>query len=529
VSGTDEIFEELRREYLTDAPLRLAELRKDLAALRAGEDDAAASLKTRFHRLAGSGGSYGFPEISSTSRAAERLLVEHPTPGPEVVARLEAAIVQVAGAFDAAASQLGLPTAPTKRPAFAWRALIVGDNALLVSRIERALADARYEVSRRPADADPAAIPASERADLAVLAPDSGRSPVPLVERWAARGPARPASVVLVDGAEVDPLASPFSHLDHTVPAGRVETELRTFAQTLGRAATAPPAVVILDPDAAPERGLAAALGAAGARVQVVSGGGELRALLARESPDLIAIEGRLPDTTAAALLRVVRRSSSHQVTPIVVYASDISGEDRVAAIRAGADDVLLKSLPLDQAVRILLARVDRSRQAQALAHRDDLTGLRTHAALLDELESATSYAQRAGETFALILLDLDHFRRVNELHGHSAGDRVLAGLAQAVGAMVRATDVLARVGGEEFGILARRCAPEHAGLVAERFRRAIGELAVEADGATIRLRASAGLARYPANGASAVELLRAAEAALARAKTSGRDRVVAA
>src|SRR5438876_10480074 len=105
----DEFFIELRRQYLTEAPARLAELEKDLAALRAGERDAAASLRGRFHRLAGSGGSYGFQAISDLSRDAELWLTEHPEPDLAGLAHLDSLVARLAGAFDQGALDLGAP------------------------------------------------------------------------------------------------------------------------------------------------------------------------------------------------------------------------------------------------------------------------------------------------------------------------------------------------------------------------------------------------------------------------------------
>ena len=108
----DEALGQLRREYLLEAPGRLAELRKDLAAFRSGESDAAESLTRRFHRLSGSGGSYGFPSISEISKQTEHWLqAEHPSPTPEHAARLDEAVNRLSAAFDAAAIEMGLPDA----------------------------------------------------------------------------------------------------------------------------------------------------------------------------------------------------------------------------------------------------------------------------------------------------------------------------------------------------------------------------------------------------------------------------------
>ena len=104
-----EFFQDLRREYLAEAPARLGELRKDLAAVRSGEPDAVSSLKSRFHRLAGSGGSYGFPAISTASREAEQWIADHPEPDDAGFARLGGVIGKIASAFDLAATEPARP------------------------------------------------------------------------------------------------------------------------------------------------------------------------------------------------------------------------------------------------------------------------------------------------------------------------------------------------------------------------------------------------------------------------------------
>ena len=97
----DELFQELRREYLAESADRLAELRSDVAGFRAGAAEAAASLKTHFHRLAGSGGSYGFPDVSAIAKEAELWIATRPAPDTEAVARLEVAIDRLQAAFNA--------------------------------------------------------------------------------------------------------------------------------------------------------------------------------------------------------------------------------------------------------------------------------------------------------------------------------------------------------------------------------------------------------------------------------------------
>jgi HPt (histidine-containing phosphotransfer) domain-containing protein len=103
----EQVLSQLRREYLAESPARLAELRRLIAAFRAGDPDASQSLIILFHRLAGSGGSYGFPEISEIGRTMERWLKSTPPPGPEQAGKLEEAVEQLARNFDQSGTQGG--------------------------------------------------------------------------------------------------------------------------------------------------------------------------------------------------------------------------------------------------------------------------------------------------------------------------------------------------------------------------------------------------------------------------------------
>jgi len=526
MTGVDEFFEELRREYLTEAPARLGELRKDLAAIRVGEVDAAKSLKTRFHRLAGSGGSYGFPEISAVSREAERWIGSNPEPDAAGFAYLEQVIAKIAHGFDAAAAAVGLPQQPVA-PSFGWHALVLGHDGYL-TLVDSVLSDAQYVVTRRPLGTDPKSIPVSERPDVAVLLAATADEASGPVATWAAPGPARPSSVVLVAQHDrVDALAAPYADLDWIVAPERVETELPAFARTLARSATAPRSVLIVDPDEAAAASLAPALEGAGARVTVCRSGAQARDTLPLASPDLVLTEWVLPDTTGAAMIRWLRHATAQRQTPIVVHTGRISDADRLSAIKAGADDVMSKTVAKAFVAQSLLSRIDRSYARRALAHRDDLTGLLNYDTLVEELESAIRWGRRGGEPCAFMLIDLDHFRRINEEHGPVVGDAVLVQIARTVSGVVRSSDFVGRMGGEEIGIVVRRCNTENARLVAEKVRAAVNASPVLHGEVSVTVRLSIGVACYPDHGGSAGELLRIADHAMREAKAGGRDRVV--
>jgi diguanylate cyclase (GGDEF)-like protein len=160
--------------------------------------------------------------------------------------------------------------------------------------------------------------------------------------------------------------------------------------------------------------------------------------------------------------------------------------------------------------------------ELEALAASDPLTGLGNYRAFQERLESAVAEAQESPAEVSVVMLDLDHFKAVNDTFGHAEGDRVLQAAGATLARTVGDEGFVARVGGEEFGIVARRTGPAAAAELAERCRTAIA--GVEVPGPP--LTCSAGIAAFPAHGQSVTQVLQAADGALYWAKGSGRNRV---
>ncbi|HJL18175.1 MAG TPA: GGDEF domain-containing protein [Sandaracinaceae bacterium LLY-WYZ-13_1] len=160
-------------------------------------------------------------------------------------------------------------------------------------------------------------------------------------------------------------------------------------------------------------------------------------------------------------------------------------------------------------------------------AMRDALTGAHTRRYLHERLEAELSYAARHGLGVALVMLDLDHFKRVNDTYGHLAGDRVLRAVADELRRSLRPEDLLARYGGEELCLLLRGLSEAEACRIAERVRRDVASLRVPSNRTSIRVTLSAGVAttRERLVPSAAEDLLRRADAAMYRAKELGRDR----
>ncbi|MFJ2033455.1 GGDEF domain-containing protein [Streptosporangium sp. NPDC087985] len=174
----------------------------------------------------------------------------------------------------------------------------------------------------------------------------------------------------------------------------------------------------------------------------------------------------------------------------------------------------------------VLLQRSLLHAQLQAAARTDSKTGLLNAAAWQREADTEIVRARRTGETLALLIVDIDHFKRVNDTYGHLIGDQVLVGVAATIRSQLRDYDVVGRFGGEEFVVLLPRADVTEARRVAERLRSRIGRMAVPADDNLITVTISVGVAVMSMHGDDLIELLAAADLALYRAKELGRDRI---
>jgi diguanylate cyclase (GGDEF)-like protein len=160
-------------------------------------------------------------------------------------------------------------------------------------------------------------------------------------------------------------------------------------------------------------------------------------------------------------------------------------------------------------------------------ALRDALTGAYNKRYLMDQLLKELRYASRHTTEVSLLLMDIDHFKRVNDTHGHVAGDLVLKQLADLVHKLIRTEDIFARYGGEEFALVARGISLDQAGMLGERVRAAVETLPFDIGNRTIAVTLSIGVANLQASMTEPRQLIEAADGALYAAKNSGRNRVL--
>jgi len=164
--------------------------------------------------------------------------------------------------------------------------------------------------------------------------------------------------------------------------------------------------------------------------------------------------------------------------------------------------------------------------QLREQAIRDELTGVHNRRHFVAVAEHELERARCHDTPLSLVMLDIDHFKNVNDMHGHPTGDAALKAVGSMLGATTRAGDLACRLGGEEFAVLLPGTGHEGAMERAEKWRATLAGMSIPTDAATLRLTASFGVATFPLQAGTLVELMKVADARLYRAKSLGRDRV---
>jgi len=263
-------------------------------------------------------------------------------------------------------------------------------------------------------------------------------------------------------------------------------------------------------------------------REVVVAGSTEAaRQRLAEERFSMLLLDLELRDGTARSLLGALRERPGTATMPIIVVGSPLDTAEEAELYGMGADQFLAR--PLDP-VLLRAAALNKLRRAADIrreSRQDALTGLPNRAAFAEAYERALALARRNGESLAVAMLDLDHFKSINDRFGHAQGDDVLRHLSAMVGEVLRRSDLLARWGGEEFVILLPNTdaggAERALANVQERVRRARW---TTGRGEEFRVTFSAGIADA-SSGAPLAEVISRADYFLYLAKATGRDRVV--
>ncbi|MBT7286956.1 MAG: diguanylate cyclase, partial [Rhodospirillaceae bacterium] len=243
-------------------------------------------------------------------------------------------------------------------------------------------------------------------------------------------------------------------------------------------------------------------------------------------SPELILIDLWMPSCNGREISAIIRQHPKYSNLPIVFLSGETDMELQLQAMDTGGDDFIAKPINPKYFVSAIRSRVTRFRGLRDQMVRDSMTGLFNYATTRQMLETEIERARRSGLPLSFAILDIDHFKAVNDTHGHGAGDEVIKTLSRILTSRLRRVDIVGRLGGEEFGVVLGNTPVIRAIGVMEDIRKAFEATTQQAEGDAFKVTFSCGIAEFP-DFASGSELSEAADQALYEAKNTGRNRVV--
>ncbi len=521
----------LREQYARHLPSKVATLAAKWQAICAQPDDPAPAqhLVREFHTLAGSGSSFGFPEISRLARLAEERLREglgnladpalHRTLD-ELLDALDSAARTPAEATDAS---VAAETAPQDR-----RILLLVSHDATREALEKQLALYGYESHALP-DAEAMAAALAERPPRALVvdADDcSGETQRRFHEQIERLGAGAPLLVLSASGDIGNRLQA--------VRAGAAAfftrpPDLHAFIDTLDKLVHIreqdPYRILIVDDNLDKAQLYAGTLEQAGMHTRVVDRPLEVLEHMHEFNPELILLDLHMPDCHGTELAAVIRQHEAHVSTPIVFLSSERDIGEQLAAIRLGGDDFLTKPIGAAHLVSAVRSRAARHRLLRSFMVRDSLTGLYNHSSTKEMLQRELARARRNNTPLSFVMLDIDHFKQVNDTHGHAVGDEVIKLLARTLRQRLRATDIVGRYGGEEFAVILPDTGTNDARRVIDELRERFTHRSIPAGDTHITVSFSAGIAGFPDYDTD-YRLGEQADQALYAAKAAGRNRI---
>lgn len=294
--------------------------------------------------------------------------------------------------------------------------------------------------------------------------------------------------------------------------------------------------LLIVEDDAVSRRLLESFLLKWGYDIVITSNGREAWEVLQEpEAPSLVISDWMIPDMDGLELCRKIRGMKRAEYIYFIILTAKGEKEDVVAGLEAGADDYLIKPFNRDELkyrVKIGERIIDLEQRILRLASTDSLTGVLNRRAFMERMEQEINRSLRENLPLSLILADIDHFKGVNDRHGHQVGDLVLQRFVIQLSGSSRPYDFVGRYGGEEFVVCLPAANGSQTRAIAERMRRSIEDMRIMLpDGSqSVRITASFGIVTLRLEQEDSVDsLIGRADDALYKAKHEGRNRVCAA
>ncbi|KTT39279.1 diguanylate cyclase [Pseudomonas oryzihabitans] len=305
-----------------------------------------------------------------------------------------------------------------------------------------------------------------------------------------------------------------------TLDSARLLEKIETLTRTVYYD---PIRALVVDDSRAQAMATEMALNSAGIVTRTLMQPGAVMAHLAEFAPDLIILDMYMPECIGTELAKVIRQHERYVSVPIIYLSAEDDLDKQLDAMSEGGDDFLTKPIKPRHLIATVRTRAARARSLQARIVQDSLTGLYNHTHTLQLLEDACFRARRTQRPITFAMLDIDHFKQVNDHYGHPMGDRVIKSLALFLKQRLRKSDHIGRYGGEEFAVVLPDTDLPTAMRLIEEIRQRFAEICFPAPPKELSCTFSAGLAQLQP-GQEITLLAKQADEALYSAKRAGRN-----
>ncbi len=532
----------LRNSYMARLPAELKALSSLAASLSGGEHERAHldELHHRLHKLSGSGGTFGLAALSEYARTLEQQ-VKYWLAGSLYdieesarkefstgVAELVECLNNVEFPADNSLPEVGAGQTLGQNLSV-W---LVEDDLLLGQELMRQLASFNYVV-RLFNNIDDAEIAAqTEQPHMLIMDVMFEREGENSTEVLNLRPNLKKLACPLLFMSSVDDFksrvrASQLGAEGYILKPLDIPRLVNRMAQIFEQRRAPPQRVLIVDDDVDLSEHYRLALMKAGFEADVLNQPADIIEKISAFRPELVLMDLHMPVYSGTDLAGVIRQYDNWTSLPIVYLSAETNFDRQIEAMDHGADDFLTKPISDAQLIAALHVRIQRARLLEGQISKDSLTGLLKHASIKEAVGLEVARSQRSGKPVCVAMLDIDHFKLVNDNYGHAMGDVVISSVAMLLRQRLRLSDIVGRYGGEEFVAVLPECDIKISHQLLDDLRKRFSDVRFSHEGKDFTCAISVGLAcseQYPDS--SGADLLVAADEALYAAKRGGRNQV---
>ena len=468
MASWQETFSELKNQYVQRSTDRLAQIIELVTKLISNpmNKDLVQQLSRHFHWLAGSGSMYGFQKVSAMGLEGERVcdqIVAQPgAANPQDLEKLKQLLQELSTQFtggEEAPETVNLGKGRTITNTGKQEVLVIDEDQKDLDALRKQVEDSGFAFrSARSFATTVAELEKRMPEGLILEIPLPDGDAYELVERVRAMPGGDEMAIIIVSKQTgfLDKVRSIHCGADaHFEKPVDIKAMFRRLRYLLDKRYQETPRILSVEDDPDQAAFIRAFLESAGYQVRTCTDPKNFESYMSAFQPDLVLLDVMLPGMTGYELARYIRQDERHATLPVLFLTTQGQIDARIESARAGGDDHLVKPVPPALLLSSVSSRLERARFLKTLLRRDGLTSLLNHTSFMEQAQTVIAQRRRHTGFTALILLDIDYFRSINERHGYPGGDKVLVALSLLLGRRLRQSDIIGRYAGDEFGIIA--------------------------------------------------------------------------